>query len=242
MPKTTTVLCEEFQEVSQKGRIIAVEFDGEELSECRRVVLEADNHLSYPFAFLNNCDDVFMIPEAAASGKTTVFSFNQDGTLKLFCSIDRRLADPTIVRHKDRYWLFACDEEINAYDALVIYWSDRLEGPWLPHFLNPVKIDIRSSRPAGALFYHNGRLLRPAQDCSRSYGAALTINEILELTPASFRERTICHLQPESTMPHGLHTFCLAQGRVIVDGKRLVIRPLAMIRRGVNRFVGGKTV
>ena len=45
---------------------------------------------------------------------------------------------------------------------LSIYWADRIRGPWRPHALNPVKLDARSSRPAGALFRRDGKWIRPA--------------------------------------------------------------------------------
>ena len=59
-------------------------------------------------------------------------------------------------------------------------------GPWKPHKRNPVKSDVRNSRPAGRLFYWNGDLYRPAQDSSQRYGYAMSINRVLRLTPDEF--------------------------------------------------------
>ncbi len=55
------------------------------------------------------------------------------------------------------------------------YWTqgeEGLEGPWEPHRRNPVKCDVRGSRPAGTPFVHGGELYRPAQDGSKRYGKA----------------------------------------------------------------------
>ena len=60
-----------------------------------------------------------------------------------------------------------------------------------PHRLNPLKIDVTSSRPAGPLFERDGMLLRPAQDCSSTYGAAVVLHRIVELTPDRFQEQCL---------------------------------------------------
>ena len=45
---------------------------------------------------------------------------------------------------------------------------------------------------AGAFFHRaGGGIIRPAQDCSSTYGGALVFFELEELTPSCFREREI---------------------------------------------------
>ena len=80
-------------------------------------------------------------------------------------------------------------------------------GPWSAHAANPVVSDPRQARPGGQLFEWNGRLCRPAQDCSDRYGRALTIFEIEELTTSQFRERAITRLEPETFDANRLHTL-----------------------------------
>jgi hypothetical protein len=106
-----------------------------------------------------------------------------------------------------------------------------------------VKLDIRSSRPAGTPFEHDGRLFRPAQDCAGSYGAAIVINEVTSLTPDRFSERPVARLTPEprGPLPDGLHTLSAAGPRTLVDGKRLVWRPGRALRRGARRLLRGAT-
>ena len=87
---------------------------------------------------------------------------------------------------------------------------------------NPVKCDLRSSRPAGPLFAHEGALYRPAQDGSITYGGAVAVNRVVTLTPTEFAEETINVLRPEPSgpFPHGLHTLTGVGGVTLVDGKR----------------------
>jgi hypothetical protein len=97
------------------------------------------------------------------------------------------------VRFGGRLWMFAAGaaERACIYDELHLFWSDRIEGPWHPHTLNPVKIDARSSRPAGAMWVEGGVLYRVAQDCSAVYGGAVNLVRVDELNPDRFAETVI---------------------------------------------------
>jgi hypothetical protein len=87
-----------------------------------------------------------------------------------------------------------------------------------------VKIDVRSSRPAGAPFRVDGALYRPAQDCSSTYGARVNINRVAALSPTEFREEVAASVEPDARgdYPGGLHTLSRLGGRTLVDGKRSV--------------------
>ena len=111
-----------------------------------------------------------------------------------------------------------------AAGSLVLYahYAGELAGPWAPHALNPLKWDLSSARPAGRVFAVGGRLYRPAQDCSETYGGATVIMEILELTPSRFRETPALRLEPDrhGPYPHGLHHLVVEADRIYLDGKR----------------------
>jgi hypothetical protein len=86
-----------------------------------------------------------------------------------------------------------------------------------------VKADTRSARPAGRCFELDGALYRPAQNCARRYGAGITINKIVELTPRRFREEAVLSLRPSpsSLWPDGLHTINSIDDVTVVDGLRV---------------------
>src|SRR5262249_43618334 len=135
------------------------------------------------------------------------------------------LYDPTLLQHKGIWWLFAAlaHEGGSAQDELVIFYSERLEGPWQSHQLNPVKSDCRSARPAGRILVVGDRLLRPAQDCEAGYGTGLVWLEIDELTPHQYREREISRW-PGNALRNadGIHTFN-RDGRLnVIDIRRVI--------------------
>ena len=140
--------------------------------------------------------------------------------------------DPTLLQYEGYWWLFGTMRGYYADAKLFLWYAERLAGPWQRHPACPVKCDVRSSRPAGKPFFHEGALYRPAQDCSQVYGGALAINRVLSLTPREFREETVTWIQPASDgpYPHGTHTLAAWGDRTLVDGKRQVFIPSASIR------------
>jgi hypothetical protein len=133
------------------------------------------------------------------------------------------VVDATVFRHDGRWWLLgSVHDGADANSRLDAWYADALRGPWTPHPLNPLKCDVRSSRSAGTPFTVDGCLYRPAQDCAHTYGGAVSINRIDELTPSRFVERTVTRIAPDPDGPYpaGLHTICAAGPRTIIDGKR----------------------
>ena len=120
------------------------------------------------------------------------------------------IIDPTIFQYEGRWWLFGTRADAGDNFKLFGWHADELTGPWRPHSANPLKTDIRSSRPAGPPFVHDGALYRPAQDCSTGYGAAVVVNRVLTLTPDAFEEEIVSRIAPDTggRYPTGLHTLC----------------------------------
>ncbi|WP_176559932.1 glucosamine inositolphosphorylceramide transferase family protein [Teichococcus rhizosphaerae] len=235
------VLCEYFDHTTGLGRLRALRLGGMPgQARQEEVPLQARGHLSYPFAWVED-GRVLCMPEMAASRRQEIFELAPDGPPRPVATVaeDVGMADPTLFRHGGLYWVAYTDTALGLHDNLCLMFAEDIKGPWRRHPGNPVKIDVRSSRPAGPLLGAGGRLLRPAQDCAASYGAALVINEILECTPRAYREKVVAVLSPdpEGPFPHGLHTIApMADGRFLLDGKRVSVSPGILLRRLLRRL------
>src|SRR5437899_1038840 len=104
--------------------------------------------------------------------------------------------DSTILQHDGLWWLWCTNAEDEPDSKLLLWYAFDLFGPWRPHPGNPVKVDVRSSRPAGRPFLFEGDLYRPAQDCSRTYGGAITISRVTRLSLTEFCEEPVVHIEP----------------------------------------------
>lgn len=165
-------------------------------------VLERDYHLSYPFVFEWRGDH-YMIPETGASGRVELYrarSFPAGWELEAVLLEGVRAADATLAEVGGQWWMFVSIAEPGVacnWDELSVFHAESPLGPWRPHRRNPVKSDVRGARPAGRLFEWGGELYRPAQDCSKHYGYAVTINRVTRLSPEEFAEEEVSKILPE---------------------------------------------
>ncbi len=185
-------------------------------------------HASYPY-LMPMPGFLLCLPEVNESGRALLFKIETQPLRLTFVGSlldDVPLSDGTIFRFGEHHWLFGTRADRDSQLRLYAWFSKAVDGPWTPHALNPIKCDITSARPAGTPFWAGGSLIRPAQDCSRSYGGAVTLNRILELTPSSFREETVAQILPDPRGPYpdGLHTLSFVGDSILIDGKRHVFR------------------
>lgn len=188
-------------------------------------VLVCDYHLSYPFVFAHE-GEIYMIPETAKAKRIELWratEFPRRWSLVGPLIENINAVDATLLQHGGRYWLFATvgQNEASTWDELHAFHSASLFGPWVPHARAPLKMDSRSARPAGRFIQgDDGRLLRPAQDCSLGYGKGLVLNEVEVLDDTRFQERTVRHFWPE-WMPGNtvFHTLNGSSRFWWIDGK-----------------------
>jgi hypothetical protein len=187
-----------------------------------RRVLQKPYHLSYPFVFVYD-GDVFMIPESSENFTVDLYRctrFPYDWTFEATLLSGIYATDATLHNDGARWWMFLTvgEEESFPWDELHLYMADSPLGPWQPHPGNPVKRDARSARPAGPLFRRDGRLIRPTQDCSETYGGAIHLCEIEVLTPTDFRERVAGRIGPDwFPGADGIHTLTATERIEVVD-------------------------
>jgi hypothetical protein len=228
------ILFEDYLRSRDQGVLAYVDIDRNARASAPMPALELDTHLSYPFVFQHG-GDLYMVPETRRLNRVQLMRA-VDGltgwkpTRTLIEAM--ALTDSTLLLSGGRVWLFgalAIDEGA-ALDELHLFSAPSLDGEWVPHPLNPIVSDIRSARPAGALFEHNGALIRPAQDCSRSYGWRIVLNRVDVLTEDAYSETAIGHLEPTDRRITRTHTYNASAGYEAVDGLRTVPK-LAALRR-----------
>lgn len=234
------ILCERFLHATGVGDLVWFE-PGAGRRAIHPIAPAQPTHRSYPCAWREN-GVTFVMPESWTDGRTVIHRLEDDGRLVEHAVVAPGIgmADATLFRAGDRYWIAYTDTDIGHQDNLCLMHATDLRGPWTFHARNPVKIDVRSARCGGTVFEHAGALYRPAQDCSLRYGGALPVHRVVELDERRYREETAVVLQPDpkGPYPHGLHTLSVWGDRVLVDGKRMELRAgpiLAKVKRRLSR-------
>jgi hypothetical protein len=201
--------------------------------------IETKEHLSYPYVFVYG-ENIYCLPESYRYGYIGLYKRNYSEGIfvedhVLLDHIDA--VDPTLVNHNDKWWLFFTLRKYSN-THLYIYFADELEGVYKPHPANPVKMDIRSSRPAGLPFIHEGNLYRPGQDCSETYGKRVAISRIVKLSETEFEEELFKYLGPlkNSRYSRGFHTVFGLGRYTLIDAKRSKFNLFHFGRQARHKF------
>ena len=162
-----------------------------------------------------------MIPETSA--RRTVELYRADPcperwTLAATLIEGEDLADATLLRRDNGWWLFAAERArwASSWDTLVLWRADRLLGPWRPHPANPVLVDLTAARPGGRILDIDGKLVRPAQDCAGGYGARLAFAAIEQLDETGFRQAVLARAKPFGSNS-GLHSYDRTDRFEVID-------------------------
>jgi hypothetical protein len=219
---TYYIFHEEMVFSSGKGSIVLTVVDDQGYVARPIPILETEYHLSYPLVFQWD-GDFFMIPETGSHHQLELYrcvTFPSQWKLERVLLSGLTALDPTPAFLFGRWWLFASVPANGAgsSDELHVFCADSPLGPWTPHRHNPIKSDVRSARPAGRILESHGQFYRPAQDCSKRYGYAISINRILKLDPETYEEVEVDKIFPNADAHvAGVHTFNSTNGMTVID-------------------------
>lgn len=212
-----------------RGILRAMEYLGGGLWSPPRTILERPYHLSYPFVFEVGGRH-YLIPESLANRSIELyeaveFPWRWRFVRSLMTNVDA--VDTTLMENNGLWWMFTCLISPGApnRDLYLFHSRDPLNGPWVPHGMNPVVVDNGCARMAGNIWFDGTHWMRPAQDCAAGYGGAVKLRRIVDLTPRTYCEQAVGRLGPETLAgASGVHTFNMAAGLQLSDARRSVER------------------
>lgn len=205
-----------------KGIIAALRINGDGKPSQPITVLERDYHLSYPLVFEHQ-GVIYMIPETSENRTIELYrnlAFPNRWELVKLLLQDISAHDVTLFAHQEKWWLFAnvVERHGSVNDELFLFHADSLFGKWTPHPQNPIVSDVRRARSAGQLFWNNGQLIRPSQDCSKHYGYALNFNQVDCLNENHYEEHLLYKIVPDGFKDfHGIHTYNANETFEVID-------------------------
>jgi hypothetical protein len=227
------VLVESWDYARQLGDLLALELDAQLQVRQVTTALRESYHLSFPMLF-RWAEQTCMVAESAQAKRVDLrvaqrFPDRWSNMATLLHGW--RVVDATLTEHDGRWWMFASvaetpfDDGGREWNELFLFHAESPLGPWQPHPGNPICTDVRRSRSAGPLFFHHGRLIRPAQDCAAEYGRAVVFNEVTTLSTEHFAERRLGTLEPD-WLPGiaGCHTYARHARLDVLDAKYLAPR------------------
>ncbi|MBP3758163.1 MAG: hypothetical protein J6I61_12915 [Prevotella sp.] len=186
------LLVEDFRFADGQGRISKVLIDRHKMAITGRRVLLEGGHYSFP-AILREDGKVMIYPEHSRQGRLDLYVYDADSET---CSFVRTLSDQPLT-----------DAVIYRGEIYSTAVPDA-NGRVLSKGNRKYCFDECIARNAGLFFEYEGKTYRPAQECNRWYGHALSI-QLYEND--SFRE--VVRIS-------NVHTFNHFHGITAVDRKR----------------------
>jgi len=214
------LFVEIYDEAAGRAHLGVIVIDADGRASPVRTILKRPYHLSYPYVF-DRDGETWMIPETAQASTVELYravNYPERWDLEQILITDVSLGDATLIDHGGLTWLFGSTARGGSYwDTLDLYMAEHWRGPYRPHRLNPVLVDARAARPAGPMLRRDGTLLRPAQDCTRGYGSALTLCRVDRLDPDGYAQTRLVRLGPPLLGDSGVHTLATGGGLEAID-------------------------
>lgn len=220
----TWLFFEEY-DLSQKGILKVAEINSEGLVDEPVTVMAGDTHFSQPFVFEEE-GHIYLLPEQAELNEISLYRCVEfPCQWEKVCTLIENgyYVDPIMYKHNDIWYLFFVDGMTRFGSRSVygkIYFAHSLTGPWTPHPENPVSMDCRYSRSAGAVFTENNLIIRVTQDCSSNYGYQVNFLEVTDLSEHNYKDQLIASISPESLGVEGVHTYNFTRQFTAIDTRK----------------------
>jgi hypothetical protein len=224
------IFVEEYFYRVKRGHISVIEIDSNGDYKAAVPVLSTAWHLSFPHVFEWQ-GRYYMIPESSEHRTIDLFEcvrFPDRWQHKITLMKDVCAVDTIVFYTKRNWWLFTAIAEQEAaspqVELFLFYSSELFTDQWLAHPENPIVSDIKRARNAGSLFLQDGKIFRPSQDCSKTYGYGFDLNEITALSRTEYCERRVTSFRPDPRKKIiATHTYANQGDLTVIDA--LVRRP-----------------
>ena len=172
------IFVEQYENDKEKGSIGYFKFENG-VPVNKGILIENSYHMSYPDVFEYG-GRYYMIPESSANSTVDLYEaeeFPAKWRKVKSLIVGQKYVDSTVYLDGEDFYLISYTM-IGGYEVHVFQLDmERLELK----FLSKKQYDKNVARPGGRLFLENGKLMRPAQDCSRKYGEALIFYQVDDL-------------------------------------------------------------
>ncbi|GDX35802.1 hypothetical protein LBMAG18_03130 [Alphaproteobacteria bacterium] len=237
----TFIIFEQYSLFLKRGRLFLAELVDKKIIN-QKLLLDNQKHLSYPCVYEEQ-EQIYLCCESYKTKQLELFLLempDQKLTKLRDIFVDKAVVDPTLFKYQNYYYLFYSLAN-KPNEDLYLAFAKSLNEPFIDHPQNPVKSDLSNSRSAGNLFIDNEKLYRPAQNCQKTYGGSIVINQVKILSTTTFSEEKIIEILPDKFLPYnqGIHTINYHKNLIIVDGKKLnflALKPLIAIIRKFKKF------
>lgn len=211
------VLVEEWYDPIKRGRIskLVIDKNTYELKSLK-VMIDNGTHMSFP-AIERHGKDIFIHPENCVTGKLETYKYDgvNDCFVKTGVLCEEPLTDSVITNLFEKKYLFSTKVPDTNGKDLGIYSWDSASEKFI--FQERYHFDENISRMAGNFFKYHDKIYRPGQVCIKSYGDAVSLQEVTHENGVwNFKELKRIY-SPHPDYDLGFHTFNVYENMIVVD-------------------------
>lgn len=235
--KEILVLVEEWYDPINRGRISKLIIDKQtyELKDIL-VLLELESHLSFP-AIRRAQDGIYIYPENSVTGKLTEYKYIPEKEKLEVSSViaNEALTDAIQTDIFGERFLFSTRlPDANGKDLYIYQYSEKTKTF---KEVSQYHYNENLSRSAGDFFKYGEKIYRPSQVCIKSYGDAVSIQEV-NYSNGQYSEKEIRRIySPHPDLDLGFHTFNTYKGVIVVDGVGYRRAKLCRILRSLKHLI-----
>lgn len=208
------IFFEDYDYRSKKGVLKSGIIEKKSIKDIRTLNISA-KHLSFPYIFEYN-NEIFLLPEMDSGYGVNLYksiTFPHEWELVKQAFPGETFVDSTLFFDKECIWLLTSKKttDILPENNLFIYRIKDINfSEIIPHQNNPVYLDTRHSRNAGAVFSVDGKLFRPSQrNVFGRYGFSINVRELVRISDSEFIEVDCALLGPNFRKDlSGIHHIC----------------------------------
>ena len=226
------IFVEQYLKDKDKGCIGYFKFmDGKPVNQ--GIIIENTYHMSYPDVFRYK-GQYYMIPESSANSTVDLYIADHfpDKWHKVKTLISgQKYVDSTVWQDGESYYLISYSMTAGFEIHVFLLDMEKQEVK----LLSKKKYEKNIGRPGGRLFLEDGKLMRPAQDCSRKYGEALIIYQVDDLNrDGKFVEHEVSRMKAETVNlhihPERLHQLTRSNQYEVIDAYKERFDPSHFIK------------
>jgi len=213
------IFVEQYRKDKDKGCIGYYKFI-DDVPVNQGIIIENKYHMSYPDVFMYG-KQYFMIPESSANNTVDLYvsdSFPDRWHKEKTLLEGEKYVDSTVYQDDNGFYLISYTMK-HGYELHV--FSLDMEKKGLTE-VSHKHYDRNISRPGGRLFIQDGKLIRPAQDCSKKYGEALILYEVDSLNRnGEYVEHEIERIEAKTLLidmqPERVHHLSFTNSYKVID-------------------------
>ena len=235
--KEIVLLVEEYDRNIRRGRIAKLVINRHNLRLISmRIVLDLESHLSFPVIYRDN-NKIYVCPENSESGAYYKYTYdsNSEKLVKPELIIEEPLTDAIKCIISGVPYIFSTKQPNPHGNNLYIYCDEENKDRY--KLKQEILLTDNTARGAGHFMKLNNKVIRPAQDCNKSYVGALVFQEIVKVKDG-FRINELKRIYSKSfKYGLGMHTFNTFGDIAVLDelGYKYII--LGRIYNGLRVFV-----